>query len=122
MQTAGDGWEKEHNKGQLVKEVKRRWTVDSKSWNDFYTQSTSQVPQQWRHERARDGGDRQEWSKIQETWGSKKANGERNKSTHSWNEQKPNAGIEAKKAAGRPFYGPLPSLASFAIFLSHVAG
>jgi hypothetical protein len=83
VQTAGDGWEKDYNKGKVLKEVKRRWTVDSKNWNDFYIQTTSYHSNGDMKERVTAETDKN--SKIQETWGTKKANGERNKSTHSWN-------------------------------------
>jgi hypothetical protein len=83
VQTAGDGWEKEHNKGQLTKEVKRRWTVDSKSWNDYYTQTVSYHTNGDMKERITAKTD--DNSNIRESWGSKKPNGDRNKSTQSWN-------------------------------------
>jgi hypothetical protein len=83
VQTGGDGWEKASEKGRVVKEVKRRWTVDSKAWNDYYTQTSSYHPGGDLKERITAETDKN--SNIRESWGTKKANGERNKSTQSWN-------------------------------------
>lgn len=82
-QTGGDAWQKDLKDGKTVKEVKRRWTVDSKVWKDYYVQTMSYYPSG--EMKVRTTEDKDGNATARETWGSRKADGGRDKSTQTWN-------------------------------------
>jgi hypothetical protein len=82
-QTGGDGWEKEYNRGKVTKETKRRWTVDAKDWKDYYVQTTGYYGNGDLKEQTTEDMDANK--KARDTWGTRKADGGRNKTTKTWN-------------------------------------
>jgi len=82
-QTGGDGWQKDYQQGKVVKEYKRRWTMDSKAWKEYFMQSTKFYTNGDMKERITEELDTN--ASTRESWGSKKPKGGRNKSTQTWN-------------------------------------
>lgn len=83
VQTSGEGWQKDFKDGKERSEVKRRWTVETRAWVDFYKQVTAYYPNGEMKVRVTEDKDSKATSR--ETWGGRKADGGRDKSTQTWN-------------------------------------